>query len=719
MAESRLADEISSGVQTIQYQLVTLMTTNGQTPFVSMFMYLDEVPEGRTRDDLALLIAEVFKQRHQGLKNEQGVYVPAAFPKLLYVLDEDNIRKDSKYYYLTELAAKCSAKTMVPDYISAKIMKELKGDVYPCMGCVDGNSVIDYKINDIRYVESFETAWDRLASIFEIKMQPNDRDMYIDLTTKKDTKVSIFDNKENKYVENRCIIRNSQSYWYDITFTNGRYIRVTDNHPFEVENKGVILAEDLNIGDTILRQNVSTTSVSNEPSNVKRNEFAWLYGVAICDSCYKTQVNFAFGIDETDIVINVINAIYAEYGVDCYVKEWHRGIKGNYNELRVRNSSHIRNAFMENFNGVNKSERTIPDFIWNSDYNTQLSFMAGMIDADGYVNNANNTIRVQLGSTNEVLALQQLQLALILGFDAVVYKNHYNSNSDKIRYRIEFNCTENLAKILVSEKKKAHFDKNHTFYANTLTSTDSCTVKNITSYYKETYSYDVTTSSEHFTVNGVYSHNCRSFLTPDRFTENGVGNLANAKNYDVNKHKYYGRFNQGVVTINLVDVALSSGGDMDKFWGIFEERLELCHRALRKRHERLLGTPSDIAPILWQHGAIARLGKGETIDRLLYDGYSTISLGYAGVYEMTKYMTGKSHTDPDGEPFAISVMQYMNDKCTEWKTMENIDYSIYGSPIESTTYKFAKCLQERFGVIPGITDHNYITNSYHRPKNVA
>ena len=340
IAENRLRDEIKAGIQTIQYQLVTLMTTNGQTPFVSMFMYLDEVPEGQVRDDLALLIEEVIRQRYVGLKNEKGVFVPAAFPKLLYVLDEDNAYEGSKYFYLTKLAAKCSAKTMVPDYISAKKMKELKGDVYPCMGC-------------------------------------------------------------------------------------------------------------------------------------------------------------------------------------------------------------------------------------------------------------------------------------------------------------------------------------------------------------------------------------RSFLTPDRFTPNGIENIANAQNYVKGKHRYYGRFNQGVVTINLVDVACSSNKDMNEFWRIFDERLELCHRALRKRHERLLGTPSDIAPILWQHGALARLEKHEPIDRLLYDGYSTISLGYAGLYEMCKYMTGKSHTDPEAKPFAIEVMQHMNDKCREWKTEENIDYSLYGTPIESTTYKFAKCLQKRFGIIPEVTDHKYITNSYH------
>ena len=330
IVERRLKDEINRGIQTIQYQLITLMTCNGQAPFVTMFMYLDEVPEGQTRDDLATLIEEVLKQRIQGVKNEKGVWITPAFPKIIYVLDEDNVTPDSKYWALTELAAKCTAKRMVPDYISAKVMKEMKqGCVYPCMGC-------------------------------------------------------------------------------------------------------------------------------------------------------------------------------------------------------------------------------------------------------------------------------------------------------------------------------------------------------------------------------------RSFLTVEDSQRNPDGS-----------HKFYGRFNQGVVTINLVDVACSSNGDMDLFWKILDERLELCHRALRCRHERLLGTPSDVAPILWQNGALARLKKGETIDKLLFGGYSTISLGYAGLYEMCVRMTGKSHTDPEARPFALKVMQRLNDKCAEWKAAENISYSVYGTPMESTTYKFAKCLQKRFGVIKGVTDKNYITNSYH------
>ena len=340
LVERMLRSEIKRGVQTIQYQVVTLLTTNGQAPFVTVFMYLGEAKDEREKEDLAIIIEEVLQQRVEGVKNEQGVWVTPAFPKLIYVLEEDNIREGSKYYELTKLAAKCTAKRMVPDYISEKVMKQLKGDVYTCMGC-------------------------------------------------------------------------------------------------------------------------------------------------------------------------------------------------------------------------------------------------------------------------------------------------------------------------------------------------------------------------------------RSFLTPDRFTDKGIGNIANAGNYEPGVHKYYGRFNQGVVTVNLVDIGLSAHGDMDEFWKIFDERMELCHRALRCRHERLKGTVSDVAPILWQYGALARLEKGETIDRLLYDGYSTISLGYAGLWECVKALNGKKLTEPEGEELGLQIMKKLNEYTAKWKAAENIDYSLYGTPLESTTYKFAKCLQKRFGVIPGVTDKGYITNSYH------
>ena len=338
IVEDRLRKEITRGVQTIQYQVVTLLTTNGQAPFVTVFMYLNEAKNEREKKDLAMIIEETLRQRYQGVKNESGVWVTPAFPKLIYVLEDDNVDEGSEYYYLTELAAKCTAKRMVPDYISEKKMKELKGDVYTCMGC-------------------------------------------------------------------------------------------------------------------------------------------------------------------------------------------------------------------------------------------------------------------------------------------------------------------------------------------------------------------------------------RSFLTADRSYKKG--NLANAGNYKEGEHKYYGRFNQGVVTINLVDIGLSAGKDMNKFWSIFDERMDLCHRALRCRHERLKGTLSDVAPILWQYGALARLKKGEEIDRLLYDGYSTISLGYAGLWECVYSLIGKKLTEPDGKELGLEIMRKLNEYCAKWKDEENIDYSIYGTPLESTTYEFAKCLQKRFGIVKGVTDKNYITNSYH------
>ncbi len=498
-AKEDLKKEISDSVQTFNYQVNSMTTTNGQSPFLSVCMYLGETEE--YKEELAMLIEEFLRQRIQGLKNEVGVYVTPAFPKLLYMLEEDNIHEDSKYWYLTVLAAQCTAKRMVPDYISEKIMLELKGDVYPCMGCVDGKEIITYKYNDNVYTESFERMWDRLSKYFEIGKQPNLTDFVM-----KTPGVKIYDQKKG-FVDNYGIIKNHTSKWLEITFSNGTVINCTPDHPFENINDKTVFARDLTENDLI--------SIDNAKDN----------------AC-----------DET-----------------CHI----------------------------------------------------------------------------------------------------VHVKEYENNS---------------------------------------------------------FSYDVTTSSKHFTVSGIYSHNCRSFLTPDRFTENNIGNIANALNYVSGKHKYYGRFNQGVVTINLPDIALSSGGDEDMFWTIFNERTELCHKALQARHKRLEGTLSDVAPILWQHGAFARLKPGEKIDPLLHGGYSTLSLGYAGLYECVKYMTGHSHTDNGvGETFGLEVMQALNDKCSEWKAAENIDYSLYGSPIESTTYKFAKCLKKRFGVIEGITDRDYITNSYHVP----
>ena len=592
IVEKRLLKEIKSGVQTIQYQLLTLMTTNGQTPFVTAFMYLNEVPEGKLRDDLNILIKEVLRQRMEGVKNKQGVWITPAFPKLIYVLDENNISEGTEYWETTVLAAKCTAKRLVPDYISAKVMKELKnGNVYTPMGCVDEKEVIDYKISGKRYVESFVRAWDRLATMFSVELQPNRKDLIINPEN-----VTIWDNEKKSYVAMKHMIKNHSKNWLELTFSNGRILDCTPDHPFETSN-GVVLAKDLTSSDEIL---IDTDCVS-EGNIYMDDSAARSLGAILCD--------YQCGEDK-----------------------------------------HITSMMFD----VNESAR--------------LAFLAGMIDVDGCV--ANDSKTLQINSTNKELALQQMLLAQSLGMRASIYRNHCDSNNkDNISYIVEFVPTEKLVEYIRSEEKRLNV-VNTERSNSSIMNTNKCTVTGVTERVIENkFSYDVTTESEHFTVSGIYSHNCRSFLTVEDSQLNPDGS-----------HKFYGRFNQGVVTINLVDVACSSYGDMDKFWVILDERLELCHRALRLRHERLLGTPSDVAPILWQHGAIARLKEGELIDKLLYNGYSTISLGYAGLCEMCYYMIGETHTSKKGEEFALKVMQRLNDKCNEWKAAENISYSVYGTP---------------------------------------
>lgn len=489
IAEERLKREIKSGIQTIQYQIVTLMTTNGQAPFITESMYLNEAKNEQEKHDLAMIIEETLRQRYKGTKNKQGVYVTPTFPKLIYVLQDDNIHEGDEYYYLTIMAAQCTAKRMVPDYISEKKMKELKeGTVVIPMGAVFGKEVITYKLNNQLFVESFERAWDRLVSIYGgsmIKLIGAKSEFIVP------ENMLIFDSSSNGFVKVKKFIRNDDyNRWNRVKF-NGRVLTLTSDHPLPTQ-RGRIAVEDLKPGDIVPASKYGKESESSEKYILESVEF--------------------------------------------------------------------------------------------------------------------------LGNIGE-------------------------------------------------------------------------------------YEYDVETESDRFDVSGINSHNCRSMLSPWK-DENG-------------DYKYWGRFNMGVVTLNIPYVALSSKGDKEVFWKKFDEALELVHKALLVRYNRLKGTTSDYAPILWQHGALSRLKPGETIDKLLVGGYATISLGYAGLYEAVRYMTGKSHTDPEATPFALDIMKRMNEKCKEWKEKENLGYAIYGTPLESTTYKFAKANQRRFGVIEGVTDKPYVTNSYH------
>ena len=546
IVESQLKKEITRGIQTIQYQILTMSSCNGQAPFVSTVMYLNEAGDDeQLRHDLAMVIEEVIRQRYQGIKNEKGVWISPAFPKLLMVLEEDNVHENSKYFYLTQMAAKCSAKRLVPDYISEKKMKEYKiakgqlpgeGDVVLPMGCVDKNEIIDYKIGDVKYVESFERAWFRLQGIFPVELQANKKDFVI-----YPKNVSIWDNNKKKYVTMNCMIRNHNDEWLRLTFSNGRILDCTPNHPFETTN-GEIFAKDLTANDKIL---VDKNPSSDDQKVTMSTEKAWLLGMLICNSNYNGHITTSLGLDETDIADYYEVAMTNVFDLKTTRKEQLRGVRGNYLDISAKPNEGrtvvgVANELVGLFGGYKKVDRQIPSDIFVSNNDIKLSFLAGMIDADGYVNNNMKLCKVQIGSTNKALAIQQMLLAQAAGIPATIYRNHYNSkHSDRIRYRVEFVPTHELISKLVSEKKKADMTNNVRTNAS-IAESDYCAITNRESYVTvDQFSYDVSTESEHFTVSGLYSHNCRSLLSVDN-TRNGWNNIARAKNYD-GKPKYYGR----------------------------------------------------------------------------------------------------------------------------------------------------------------------------------
>lgn len=616
LVQRDVSKEIEKGIQILQYQVVTLMTTNGQTPFISFNMYLNEAKNEQEKDDLALIIEEVLKQRIQGIKNEAGQWVTPAFPKLLYVLQEDNITPDGKYYYLTELAAKCTAKRMVPDYISEKVMKKMKeGNCYPCMGSVDGKEVVTYKLNSTLYVESIERMWKRLSGFMNIQDQNNHNDKFIDL---RDINATIYDNKLEKFVKCSCVTQNHTNKWIKVTL-NDRVIVATDDHKFETENRGEVFGYELKKGDQIL-----------------------------------------LGTPYTN----------------CF------------SELKEIDPAYASTLF-------NETDDHIPSDVFNWNLDGKRAYLGKMIDQIGFIDRGGTCY---IHSDHKELIIQAMKLAQSLSLSNCSFKYDFCINSTRYRYITSFNIDEKIAQFIEKEENKKNIIcLEEEFIYVPLVETVLSVQENFDN--GTDLSYDVTTESGHFEVSGIYSHNCRSFL--------------NVWKDENRKYKFYGRFNKGVVTINLADVALSSEKDEAKFWEIFDERLELCHKALLLRYNRLKGTSCEVAPIMFKYGALARLNDGEKIDKLLDGGYSSISLGYAGLYECTKYMTGFSHTEDAGREFAISVMEHLNEKCAEWNEINNIGFSLYGTPIESTTYKFAKCLQKRFGIIEGITDKSYITNSYH------
>lgn len=636
LVKTELEVELKSGVQTIQYQINTIMSSNGQTPFVTLFLDID--PDGEYADENAMIVYEMLRQRLEGLKNEKGVWVTPTFPKLVYPLYEENNLSGGKYDYVTKMAAKCSAKRMYPDYISAKKMKETyEGNVFSCMGCVEGAEVITYKLFGNLIVESFEKMWARLSMYFKYKEQTKkSKNLFMDLEG-----VEIYDTKKG-FVKCKRLIRNISLDWMRVTTKFGRHLKCTSDHPFFTTNRGRVHAKDLKLGDKVIinKSQFSEDKLAVDP------DVARMLGFVISDENYFGEMPESY--------------------------------------------------FSGKFRAFGKSKPEVPEdlFSWNKE--SRLSFLAGSIEADGHIDTSSENFSVmKIGSTNKALAIEQMLLAQSLGMPASMFLEYYDENdSEKIRYCVEFKPTEELINCITYGEKKGEI-----VASSESNQDEEDEIIAIESLDCTEFSYDVTTESDFFEVSGMYSHNCRSFLSPWK-DENG-------------NYKWEGRFNQGVVSINLPQIGIIANGDEDKFWKLLDERLELCYEALMCRHKALKGTKSDISPIHWQYGGLARLGKGEVIDKYLENGYSTLSLGYIGIYETTYAMKGVSHTDPVGEDFAVRVMQYMKDRTDAWREKTGLGFSLYGSPAESLCYRFAEIDKKKFGEIKNITDKGYYTNSYH------
>lgn len=691
IVKSRLQKEISDGVQTFQYQINTLQTSNGQSPFLSVFMYISEMPE--YEKETAMIIEEMIKQRIQGMKNEKGVWITPAFPKLLYVLDENNITENSEYWYLTELAAKCVSKRMMPDFISAKHMRQnYEGNVFGCMGCVEGEEIITYQYNGLLYVESFKRMWNRISDNYPILKQPNGKDEYIDVVG---ASILIYDTK-NGWTNVKKIIRNTSNKWVNLKISHGRNLICTVDHPLPTKNRGRVQAGDLTTDDILT---INSVQISKNHINFD-NAKAWLLGFMLCDGCYDSHVFTSIALDtENDIQDMYIKAMKKCFNNNVKVVERHRDKRGDYKDLvSTGNVTDIIDYLSCKFEGLTKNRRHIPNevFSWNTE--AKMAFLAGMIDADGYINPATHGGSiVQIGSTNKELALQQMALAQCLGMPSAVYQNHYGK-TNKIRYRVEFTPTSELLEYIISQKKKDNFVGGKLQIENNEGKINAIEHIDITQY-----SYDVETGSDHFEVSGIYSHNCRAWLSPYK------GGINNEEGH----YKWYGRFNMGLTSINLADCGLSAKRNIKDFWDIFEERLELCFESLMLRYHKLEDVTSDASPIHWQYGAIARLPKHAPIKPLLQNGYATISLGYIGVYECVKSLIGKSHTTPEGEKLALEIVQHMKDKVLEWKKRTGLGFALYGTPSESLTEKFANATVRRWGTVDGEEKRGFLTNSYH------
>lgn len=686
IAYDRVCDEVKDGVQTIQFQENTFSSANGQTPFISLFLWVNEMPG--YEQETAMIIKEILELRKKGMLNEQGIWVTPAFPKLLYLLDETNTEKGGKYTWLTDLAVQCVATRSNPDFISGKIMREqYEGNVFPCMGAVGGEEVIAYKIGDAMYCESFTRMWNRLSEIFEIVPQFDEANPNVMMWLKN---VTIFDCNANRYVECKNIIRNVTSKWQKVTFDNGRTILCTPDHPFTLTNGETVQVDNLKYGDEI---EICTRQICDGNISNMSTDNAWLLGMSLFKLEIGEELSAMFYSHNEDDTLNKMVQVVRD--VYHFHTKYSKKVVDNvyYNTISI-NCKSLKYDLIHYFEGVGKNNRHIPNVVYQSVLPVRLAFLAGLIDGDGFITEDS---MVEIHTLNKELALQIIALAQSCGmYSQFGVKTYTNKNGVVChRNKVIFRPTQELISYIMSAKKRANYKDMPQIELPNVGKVTAIDEINETDF-----SYDVETETEHFTVSQVWSHNCRSFLSPWK-DENG-------------EYKFYGRWNRGVVTINLPDVALSANKDIDKFWEIFDERLELVKEALIMRHNLLKNTTVNKSPIHWKYGSIARL-TAPNFNELMENGYSSISLGYIGLYEMSQAMFGKPHTDPETMPFAKEVMQKLNDKAKLWSDTipELKGCSVYGTPSESLCYKFALKTRKRFGEMKNITDKDWFTNSYH------
>lgn len=683
---------IYDAMQTLEYQINTQHATCGQTPFVTVGFGLGTSWASREITRCILLI------RIGGLGKDHRT---AIFPKLTYTIKHGiNSETQDPNYDLKQLALECTSKRMYPDILFYENIVNITGSFKAPMGAVDGDEIITWSDGNNVYTDSFKTMWNKLAMRYIPLHQGTDGDdWYIDLPKN----ITIKDSHDGtaKFVRVKRIINNQPRKWYRIKFNGGRAIDCTDDHPFEVHGKGRVLARNLVIGDTIDKaDDAHTASTMNTNSYSYRADKAWLLGFIIADGCLNenSEVLVSFADKSENEISDKIHSIYS----NDRLRDIHhdRGRKGVYNEIAIKDSS-LRNLCISEFNGMIKNDREIPSSIMNADRNTRAAFLGGLIDADGYVNKKGN---VQIGSTNRKLAIGQMLLAESLGINARMYLNHYKGkNYDLIRYQVSFPATSEVMDNVVCAKKHAHFNAD-----NIVKPVDiAISVSSIEEIDSNARSYDVTTETDYFDVSGIVSHNCRSFLQGWINPETG-------------EDEEEGRFNLGVVTVNIPRIAIESKGNVKRFWKLFDERMNVAHHALQYRIKRCREALPENAPVLWENGAFGRLNPGDDVDSLMRNSRATLSLGYIGLYEATAMFYGRDWInnwgwDEDAYDFEISILKKMTDLCKEWEKDEGYHYSVYATPSESLTDRFSRADRAKFGRIPGITDHDFYTNSFHRP----